>query len=274
LDLAWVLDFIDDALLTIHADPEAKKKKEVLFNFLSAARKWLSGLENQSTNPNHVFAHEESAFYDLDIGLLDKPGSVLHDVNAYPLRRIRHAAIVGSDNELDSLVEAGIQAYADGRGCIMGLLGGVLVNHLKAPLRGFLKSAGDAYTNAMREQNLTSSFGAVDVRTRDFVNGIPADDPRYAFQTRAKIEPLAHDFVIPSAYQLIEKLSTACLGNWVNPAASHLSGADPHHDGKKSQDYLLDILKVIRHPMPAPETDAMASERLARSETQPRAEPA
>jgi hypothetical protein len=36
------------------------------------------------------------------------------------------------------------------------------------------------------------------------------------------------------------------LGNWVNPDASHLSGADPNQAGKATQNYIIEILKQMR----------------------------
>ena len=246
VDLAWLLDFLDDALTTLVANPHANKKKPGLFSFLATARKWLSGLESVNTTPNPVFAHEESAFFDLDLELLPKNGSVLNAVNSYPLEAIKHAAIVGTDNQLDSFIEAAIRMYADGQGWLAGLLGGLLVNKLKKPLQGFFKIAGDAYKDAMREQGLGAAPApTITARLDDFSRGVESSDRRYGFRTRFKIAESAHDFVIPSAYQLVEKQTPACLGNWVNRSASHLSGADAKHDGKTSQGYLLEILKQI-----------------------------
>ena len=256
LDLPWVLDFIDEALLTLLADPKAREKKPGLFGFLKTARKWLSGLERRSTdpnptdpnptNPNNVFAHEESAFYDLDIELLVKAGSVLRAVNGYPLKLIKHAAIVGTDNELDTLIKAGVRAVADAHGWLAGQIGGIVVRKLKEPLRRFLNISGEAYRNAMDEQELhPPADSPIAVRRRDFLTGIAANDGRFRFRTKIKIDAQAHDFVIPSAYQVIEGVTPTCLGNWINPAASHISGADPRHDGKRSQEYLLEILRLM-----------------------------
>jgi hypothetical protein len=54
---------------------------------------------------------------------------------------------------------------------------------------------------------------------------------------------MAHDFVIPSAYQMILNENPSFLGNWVNFNANHFSGGRTDLAGKQSEEYLLEILE-------------------------------
>ncbi|HET6284778.1 MAG TPA: hypothetical protein VFH73_27730 [Polyangia bacterium] len=250
VDITWVIRVLDAALERFRATPALKGDHAGLCSFLATARKWLSGLE--SAGPNPVFAHEESAFYDLDIGLLPQLGSVLNSVNGFPLMNIRHAAIVGTDNLLDTFVGSGIQGYVNAQFWLWRLLFCLLKGRLAGALRGLLTVAGSAYTDAMMEQALDQSTDpAIVARTVDFANGVPKTDSHYKIQTKDGLKPRAHDFVIPSAYQLLESHSDACLGNWVNPNASHLSGADPRLGAQLSQTFLIQILEKLAVPRAA-----------------------
>jgi hypothetical protein len=217
-------------------------KNPRLFDFLETARKWLSGVDNSGTD--QVFDHRESAFFDLNIELLAMKGSVLNAVNKHPLQRVKHGAIVGTDNQLDAFVEAGIDAFIEKQSLVKRIIGEKIVGSLQDPLRRMLTIAGNAYKDAMVELALPSDPD-INARVADFTNGVQQSDPRYDLHG-GSLSPQAHDFVIPSAYQLMEKQSSQFLGNWVNPDASHLSGADPQQDGKRSQDYVLQLLEQIR----------------------------
>jgi pimeloyl-ACP methyl ester carboxylesterase len=242
VDIAWMITLLDAALERFRATPPLKGNRPGLYNFLATARKWLSGLE--SDKDNRVFEHEESSFFDLDIGLLSKAGSVLNAVNAFPLKKVKHAAIVGTDSLLDTFVGSGIQSYVNAQSWLWRVaFSWFFKPRLAAALRGLLTFSGSAYTDAMKEQALDESTDpAIVARTVDFTSGVTETDPRYNIQTDDGFKANAHDFVIPSAYQLIESHSDACLGNWVNPNASHLSGADPRLGARLSQRYLIKIL--------------------------------
>jgi hypothetical protein len=244
----WLLRLLDGALLALNGNAALKQKNDKLFKFLETARKWLSGLDR---SPNPVFEHDESAFFDLDLGMLGEPGRVLHAVNNFPLQRIRHGAIAGTDDRLDSFVDAAALASVEGGpyAWILRRIVPLLERRFHAALIQALRIPGEAYRPAMAEQGFDDPQGnpvppAIAGRLQDFANGISAGDKRYAFETLLPIKPRAHDFVIPSVYQLIEKKSDVFLGNWVNPDASHLSGADTKQPaGQTSQQYLLKILR-------------------------------
>jgi hypothetical protein len=250
VDIDWLLTLLDEALIVLHDNPALQDKNRKLFSFLMTARKWLSGLDGRTDN--QVFAHAESAFFDLDLEMLGEPGRVLHAVNGFPLQRIRHGAIVGTDDRLDSFVDAAALASVDGgpHAWLWRRLVRWLEGHFRAGLLRALQIPGEAYRQGMVEHPFDDPDHpkpippAIADRIQDFENGISPGDKRYAFETSLPIRPRAHDFVIPSVYQLIEKKSDAFLGNWVNPDASHISGADTDQPaGKTSQEYLLKVLR-------------------------------
>jgi pimeloyl-ACP methyl ester carboxylesterase len=248
--MGWLLRLLDGALTALNDAPTLKKKNQKLFSFLETARKWLSGLDGSTDDP--VFEHQESAFFDLDLAMLGQPGRVLHAVNTFPLRRIWHGAIVGTDDRLDSFVDAVALAYVEKEpyAWILRRLVRWLEGHFHAELLQALQIPGEAYRQAMTEHGFGDGVpaepipAAIAERLQDFANGVGPEDTRYAFQTSVQIQKRAHDFVIPSVYQLIEKKSDTFLGNWVNPDASHLSGADVQQPaGQTSQQYLLKVLR-------------------------------
>jgi hypothetical protein len=71
----------------------------------------------------------------------------------------------------------------------------------------------------------------------EFEQGVKNPDPTYDFKTDIDIPKLAHDFVFPSAYQLMEAnaATKTFLGNWVNPNASHLSGRIPRKMARRAK---------------------------------------
>ena len=247
LDIRFVLDLLDTPLTefrTMGASLMSKNQK--LFKYLETARKWLSGLDDTGHDP--VFEHAESAFFDLNIEFLAQPGSVLHDVNKNPLRRIKHAAIIGTDNQLDMFVESGVRSFVSTLAPVKAFLANHLApwGHIEQKLRQLLTIAGDAYKGAMSEQGAGLNNPDIAARINDFNNGVKAPNAKYDLRN-GELQAQAHDFVIPSAYQLIEKQPGApFLGNWVNPDASHLSGADPNQAGKQTQNYIMQILEQMR----------------------------
>ena len=254
VDITWLIRLLDGALAGFNDHPDLKQRLKGVYGFVITARKWLSGLESASTDPTYqpIFDHEESAFYDLDISQLGKSGSVLHDVNRFPLARIKHAAIVGTDGQLDTLTLSGVESAITGRGGLWRWLYRLLARPRLSPvLRALFGIAGAAYTTGMNEQTLPEPVDeSIARRLDDFASGVRATDPRYRIQTEDDIGPRAHDFVIPSAYQLIEagdiaNVDDAFLGNWINPQASHLAGGDPRLGARASQKYLLEILRTM-----------------------------
>jgi hypothetical protein len=177
---------------------------------------------------------------------LEKTGTILNVVNQNPLRKIKHAAIIGSDNKMDDFVWTGIKEFAEKQGRFTKLVLWFAENRIQEVLQQVLGMAQGAYTEAMQEAPVTTTANVVTALLRDFARGVSRTDARYDFQVDG-IQPLAHDFVVPAAYQLIEKQSDAFLGNWVNSNASHLSGADPRDKvaGGTTQRYILDILEKL-----------------------------
>ncbi len=251
LNIRFVLDLLDTPLKEFRAEGSTlKKQKPQVFDYLETARKWLSGLDNTGGDP--VFQHDESAFIDLNIALLARPGSVLHAVNKNPLNRIKHAAIVGTDNQLDLFFQSAVKTYVETLPRLKQWIGNIVVSRqsISDALKKLAKTAGDAYKGVMIDQDDPTApgdlnFPEIQARKKDFEAGVELSDPRYKLQG-APLPQRAHDFVIPSAYQLMEKQTPAFLGNWVNPDASHLSGADPNQAGQATQKYVIEILKQMK----------------------------
>ncbi|HLK89860.1 MAG TPA: hypothetical protein VKZ18_08200 [Polyangia bacterium] len=246
----WILRFLDGALIELNGNSTLKDQNKKLFSFLETARKWLSGLDGGS---DPVFAHDESAFFDLDLAMLAEPGRVLHAVNSFPLQRIWHGAIAGTNDRLDAFVDAAALALVEGEkhAWLWQRVVRFLERHFQAGLLRALQIPGEAYRPAMTEYPFDGPAGnpvppAIARVVEDFASGVSPGDARYAFRTTVPIQPQAHDFVIPSVYQLIEKKSDVFLGNWVNPDASHISGSDTEQTaGQTSQRYLLEILRQM-----------------------------
>ena len=247
VDMAWLLTFLESALAPFGPASNRTalfKSKQATFRFLSTARKWLSGLDSRM--PAQVFSPEESAFRDLNLSFEDQRGSVLNCVNTSPLERILHAAIAGADNQLDQLAEDMLAEFTASN-FWLHLATCLFRNKINAFLHGLLGVASAAYTNVMVEQGTAGlpPAGPLPRMLARYQAGVPEDAPGMKMQNGG-IGPLAHDFVIPSVYELIENPDSASfLGNWVNPGANHLSGADPNLAGKQSIDLLTGILKTM-----------------------------
>lgn len=246
LDIGWILDFLDAALGPF-GSPRARtalfQTQHGMFDFLSSARKWLSGLDDRPTS--RLFDRQESAFFDLDLSQLSVPGSVLECTTAHPLQRIQHAAIVGADRHLDDLVGAMVSEFATSKGWVGRVIYRLFRRHVRQFLHEKLKIAGHAYAGALEEQTLPPAPHPLLDRVRLFEEGVSAHDRTHKMRNGG-LGPRAHDFVIPSVYQLIESDSPAFLGNWVNPRATHLSGADTRLAGGLSLRWLVGILQRMR----------------------------
>jgi len=174
-------------------------------DILRTARKWLTGLLEEK-----VF----TAFDDLDPAGLDDPRSILGRLEATPLARTFHGAIVGGDTSLDDLV-------LEGRNCLVRWL----VRHLVA--RRWFATAEDSYARI-----------ALDETAADVPHGELHRKLATLYQTGVKdraagidLPPFAHDFVIPSVSQALYTLAPPAageffLGNELNARATHVSGAD------------------------------------------------
>jgi hypothetical protein len=226
---------------------------------LKSAKKWLSGLDK---NPY-------SAFHDLDITSMEDKGSVLNLVNNYPLHRIYHGAIVGADNSLDDLVKSFISLGISGGAkkssfnvvhvckvavlCLLKFtiitqwkwLTSKIIRPLGSPLMTNFSNAAEVYTaTVMKESPVGIHSDLVMETINRFFKGVFF--PNLKANTFVKRQ--THDFVIPSAYQLLPVDGEPYLGARVNKNANHNTGRDLNKKGgRQNFEYLMEFLKMIKH---------------------------
>jgi hypothetical protein len=216
--------------------PESKDNHRIRQTWLSA-RKWLSGLSGI----------EDLAFWDLDPARISDVGSVLQAIAAHPLKVLQHGAVIGTDNGMHDLVDA---ALHDSPWYV----------HLGA---WFASSKIDQLTTQAEEIYKTDAMcfanGTPGLVAAEYTNGVPAG----TYGLKTPLAKGAHDFVIPSASQLlIPADSSVNLGNLVNPDASHLTGAARWDtgDGKTDEDFVVELLNRLRlavGAVPVPESEAV-----------------
>lgn len=194
--VAFVNDLLDAELRTW---PESDQNRRLRETWMSA-RKWASGLSGL----------EDLAFWDLDPARMAEAGSVLHAIATYPLEAIQHGAVIGTDNGIHDLVDAAIHDSA----WYLHVGAGAVEDTVKQ----FVGQAEDIYDN----DAMSFPPGTPGTVADEYLNGIPAGK----YKLTSPLPKGAHDFVIPSASQLLVPADAPChLGNLVNPKASHLSGA-------------------------------------------------
>jgi hypothetical protein len=202
--------------------PEVSENERLRETWLTA-RKWLSGLSGV----------EDLAFWDLDPARLAQVGSVLQAINDYPLASIRHGAVIGSDNRLANFAKALLH---DAPWYVR-----LLVWFKSGTVRDLLAQADGIYKDDAMSLP-TDTPGSLAVEYRDGV-------PKGRYQLDTPLPAGAHDFVIPSASQLLIPGSNTGLhlGNIVNADASHLTGAVEWKsgDGETDEEHVLEILRRI-----------------------------
>ncbi len=104
-----------------------------------------------------------------------------------------------------------------------------------------VRTAQDIYTT----DAMSFPDGIVGTVASEYLNGVAAG----AYGLKTALAKGAHDFVIPSASQLlIPGGSPAHLGNMVNPTASHLTGAERWEtdDGETDESLVVDLLNRLK----------------------------
>lgn len=217
-----VIEFLNGLLDELVEDWSKAKARPKLIDRWITARKWLSGLSGV----------RELAFWDLDPLELARPGSVLDSINRYPLQRVWHGAVIGTDNRLPSFA----QQLAWARSFWVGLLSWVFAR----PLKWLLDEPSRIY----REDAMSFPRGTDAALVRQYQQGLRAGE----LGLSAGIEAYAHDFVIPSVSQLLMPgTGKAHLGNLVNGQASHVSGADggPNSEGTTDVQGVVALLEKM-----------------------------
>jgi hypothetical protein len=189
--LATLLDSI------VNANGKDEDRRS-LIDLLRTTRKWISGLSGE----------EGLAFRDLDPTRLDQPGSVLHAIASTPSLGAWHGAVVGSDYRLEQFV----------RGFVESRWSANVLEHLLRPwLTHYLQRAEDTFRNQVMD---VAGDGK-----RQLGPHLAAYRELWLRGSGQAAEPRAHDFIIPTASQLLPEGGETFLGNLGNRDASHLSGA-------------------------------------------------
>jgi len=194
--VSFVNQLLDAELLTWTGPNDNRRLRETWL----AARKWASGLSGL----------EDLAFWDLDPASMGEVGSVLHAIATWRLLDIQHGAVIGTDSGMRDLVDAAMHDSA----WYLKLGAGVVA----AKVEQFVSQAEDIY----RVDGISFPPETPGTVAGEYLNGIPAGE----HGLESALAKGAHDFVIPSASQLLlPNGSPSHIGNLVNPDASHLSGA-------------------------------------------------
>jgi len=153
-------------------------------------------------------------------------------------QKIFHAGIVGANYHFHDLVVSLIEA-------LFGEIAGWLADHALPNPEQFQR-AESAYQELMREQpGAGIAAPTIQSKINEYRIGV-TDTARYKIQAGDQLLPMAHDFIIPSVYQLLDSTGDNFLGNWINPLASHISGADVDETaGQTSQGYVLEALQQM-----------------------------
>ena len=212
-----------------------RKARDVLIT----ARKWLGGLEDNPFN----------AFYDLDVKNMERAQySVLRLVNEHPLKRIHSAAIVGTNNDMEDFVVSFMNVFYR-----LGWLWLKNKRLLGSSIRESLINAGAVYRDEIMEEERYPTAEYVTQRhVRDTLNRY-----RNGFTVRGrgghvKVGERRHDFVIPSASQILEngRNGGPLVINLVNRTAGHGSGGDPGRSaGRRNVSLVRKCLREFRSAM-------------------------
>jgi hypothetical protein len=211
--LATLLDAIINA-----NDNDSDRRR--LIDVLRTTRKWISGLSGE----------KGLAFRDLDPRRLDQEGSVLHAIASTPSLGAWHGAVVGCDYRLEEFV----------RGFVERRWSANVLEHLLRPwLSQYLQRAEDAYRSQVMD---VAGDGSRPLGPR-----LASFRHQWIRGAGETVEPRAHDFIVPSAAQLLPEGGATFLGNLRNRDASHLSGRPARDAPDRPRAY-----------MPAPAADDCA----------------
>jgi hypothetical protein len=187
-----------------------KTRSEELREILKTARKWLSGLGSAA----------DLAFVDIDPLRMSQPGTVLHSLITSPLVDTWRGTVNGASFELAPLIRS---AIGEGLGRLSFLEGifMVLFREKIARAQEIIRNK----TFDMMPPSLPNRPPELVQLHKDWGSELLPELWGFSDKT---IPPRAHDFVIPTASQLLAPRLTAgekFLGSRVNPNSTHLSGA-------------------------------------------------
>lgn len=221
----------------IEAYHDAKDQDHEIQELLKTAIKWLSGIKN---NPN-------SAFDDLDIANFRYKHSVLNLIEKYPLKRIHYGAVLTVNNNLNDLIYSTLSWIGDIIFSLINRYFGkrMLWNH---SLTENFQKASQIYNETVMKENLQG--GNVAQIESEIANRFQTEYVIPKCKNRkikvSKIKKYAHDFIIPSAYQVLPD-GDKLLGHYINEFANHNSGKSvASKPGKKNLKYIKNLLKELK----------------------------
>jgi len=173
----------------------------------------------------------------LDPLRLNEQGSVLDAIARFPLRRIQHGAVIGTDNRLHDFINSLLH---DAHWYVR------LVACLESnTIERLVKQADDIYKTDV----MCFPAGTPAALLGEYQQGLKAK----TYGLVADLPAAAHDFVIPSVSQLLIPYDESVhRGNLVNPTASHVSGAVQWNEAEGETDEelalrLLDRIKPVQN---------------------------
>jgi hypothetical protein len=206
-----------DTTLADNTVPDDKKKEmEGTLGIVATAIKWFGGLRGTADN----------AFFELNTGRHAIAGSVLHEVNNHPLQRIAYGGVVTMNNNLRVFIKSLLSG-------VKGWAFDALIGERFEPGTAVYRSEvmADRFS-ATQLQNPIIKQKQDEYRTGVAAHGIPV---------------LAHDFIIPSCYQLLPENGARFLSMKINKEANHNSANDMSTDeGKQTLTFIKALIKEMK----------------------------
>ncbi|MEM5947314.1 hypothetical protein WKV44_02030 [Spirochaetia bacterium 38H-sp] len=220
------IDFKDVQAFLSALMEDSKKNRDLkpVYGLVSSLNRWLSGLEN---NP-------DTAFFDLSPARFADCYSSLSLVNSTK-QDIPMTSIISCNNSMDELIFSLLESKNS------------LIRILHPLYKYFLR-----HTRIMG-MKLSSGIERAGIGYKELFIPYrePMSDKEKLAEKRYKngikeinIPAEAHDFIIPSAYQLIEKDAAEYTSIFINPYANHDSGKNPcTQAGKINIDFICYSLR-------------------------------
>lgn len=205
-------------------DEDDRESRAGLFEFLTTAHKWLSGLR----------ADNALAFADLNIERLARDHSVLKLVNDNVPTHAFYGAIVGANWHLTDFAKSMLQGF--------WLQAAFWLK--QGDLRPVLVDAQRVYKTVAMTETRAGLPPVARVKADQYKDGIDEGSAEFGqLKLDRPIHPHAHDFIIPSVYQVVPppepEHEDRLLGNFVNDEAAHISGASLDYEGGKTNQELI-----------------------------------
>ena len=217
------------------SDLKDMEGQESMARTITTAIKWLGGLDED----------EKNAFHELSILDHDDASTVLACVNGTKLDRVAYASVVTANNNLERIFYSFIRDFIGGvKGYLVRSVLSLFSSILSLFGRGF-KDDFELGSKIYKKKVMKEQLKPGDYKLKDI---IPLKIEEYEKGSSSpKIDPEAHDFIIPSCYQTVPTNGKNYLGTKVNKDASHNSGKSRESKGgKKNYKYIKQYLKIMK----------------------------